>query len=154
MKYLLVAHYDDEVIWFNPDPFDKIVIVFGDRMDKPGFGERRRAAIESHPYKKKIIQLHLIESNYWRDPSAIKDYEENYHELCEWLEDNITDEDAVITHDPAGEYGHADHKLVNRACMNTVDCLVNGQNPVMYRVTRDAYIDNGVWTWYLTDNIC
>jgi LmbE family N-acetylglucosaminyl deacetylase len=153
MRYNIVAHPDDECIWFNPEEYDKIVIVFTDRSDVEGFGAKRKQALEEHPLKEKIVTLDLVESNYWRDVTKIKDFEDNYHELCEWLEDNIKEEDTITTHDANGEYGHLDHNLVHTACMNTVDVPVNNKDPKLYREIRDCYVCNGVWTWALTESI-
>ncbi|GAG99008.1 unnamed protein product, partial [marine sediment metagenome] len=36
MKILIVAHLDDELLWFNPQSFDKIIVAFLGRADKPG----------------------------------------------------------------------------------------------------------------------
>jgi hypothetical protein len=153
MNYLILAHPDDECIWFNPEEYDKIVIVFTDRLDVPQFGDSRRQAMKELPYADKIISLDLTESNYWRDITKLEQFEENYHDLCEWLEDNIKQGDIVSTHNPNGEYGHLDHKLVYQACMDVLDCPVNNMDPKLYREARDIYKSNGVWTWNLTQNI-
>ena len=153
MKYLICAHPDDEVIWFNPEEYDKIVIVFNERRDVVGFGEKRFQAILEHPLEDKIENLLLTESGYWRDETRIHDFEDNYDDLCEWLEDNVKEGDTVATHNANGEYGHSDHKLVYQACMDTLDVPVNGQDPKLYREIRDVYKSNGVWTWNLTKNI-
>lgn len=153
MNYNIVAHFDDECIWFNPEDYDKIVVCFTDRSDIHGFGHKRRLALAEHPLVSKMETLGLVESNYWRDKTKVKDFEDNYDELCEWLEDNIKEGDTVATHDANGEYGHLDHKLVHLACMNTLNCPVNGKDPKLYREIRDVYLRNGVWTWYLTSNI-
>jgi len=65
-NYLLVAHPDDEILWFAPEKYDKIIIVFGDFGDERGseWGERRRKAIAEHPLKDKIIHLNYPESHY------------------------------------------------------------------------------------------
>ena len=152
-KYGIFAHPDDEIIWGSPEEYDKIVIVFTGRNDVRGFGNQRRAALLEHPLKDKIITLDLTESNFWRDATRKNQFEDNYHELCEWIEDNIKEEDTITTHNPNGEYGHLDHKLVHLACMNTAPCMVNGKDTSLYREIRDCYVRNGVWTWYLTDNI-
>lgn len=147
MKYLVVAHPDDEVLIAPPENFDRIVIVFGDRVDRLDFGGKRRRALKNHPLKDKIIHLDLEESNYWRDSMNSVEYEENYNDLCEWLEENIKEGDTITTHNFYGEYGHADHKLCWKACMGVVDCKVNGQDPVLYRKIKQVYKDENVWTW-------
>jgi len=153
MKYQILAHPDDEILIGDPEWADTIVIVFTDRLDKVGFGDKRRQALAEHPLATKIWTIGLTESGYWRDSSKLEDYEDNYIELCEWLEDNIKDDDEIITHNAWGEYGHADHKLVHTAVMDTVNCRVNGQDPKLYREIKQVYKSNGTWTWNLTDSI-
>ena len=144
---------DDECIWFNPEEYDKIVIVFTKRNDVVDFDYKRLKAIAEHPLNHKIDTIQLTESNYWRDKTKLKEFEENYEDLCDWLMENITEDDTVTTHDSNGEYGHMDHKLVHMACMNTLDCPVNGKDPKLYREIRYTYLKHGCWTWYLTSNI-
>ena len=147
MKILLAAHPDDECLIAAPEKFDKIVIVFGDRIDRMDFAERRKKAIAKHPLKDKIIHLNLEESNYWRDKNMYVEYSENYEDLRDWLKENIKDDDEITTHNFYGEYGHDDHKLCWSACMDTVNCKVNGQDPKIYRDIKQAYKEEGVWTW-------
>lgn len=148
-KYLICSHPDDEIIWFNPNDYDRIVIVFSDRPDVPKFGSSRRLAMQELPYANKIIPLNLPESNYWRDKTKRDDYMDNYYELCEWLKFEIEPDDVITTHNPYGEYGHTDHILLWHACMDTVDCPVNGSNPKLYRQAKVIYKANNIWTWEL-----
>ena len=146
MKVLIVAHPDDEIIWFNPAEFDRIVIVFGDFGDGRS-GDGRRKALKEHPLADKILHLNLKESNYWRDGKKIAEHKENYSRLVRFLK-SLESADEVVTHDANGEYGHADHILVHRACMMTLDCSVNGKDPALYRKIRKVYEDSGCWTWH------
>ena len=143
MKVLIVAHGDDEVLWFNPKEFNKIIIVFGGRPDRPDFKEKREKAIAEHPLN--VECWGLEESGYWRNPEKYPEYEMNYHDLCEKLKDLEADE--VWTHNAYGEYGHSDHILVHNCCMEVLDCPVNGKDPKIYREIKDIYLNNGVWTW-------
>lgn len=143
MKILLVAHPDDEILWFNPEEYDKIIVVFSNRSDREGFGERRLKAMSEHPLN--IECWKLTESNFWRDKTKYPDYERNYNDLCEKLKDLVADE--VWTHNAYGEYGHKDHILCFNACMDTLNCPVNGKNPKLYRKIKKIYGDNSVWTW-------
>jgi LmbE family N-acetylglucosaminyl deacetylase len=145
MKALVVAHPDDEILWFNPAEFDLIVIVFGDFGDGRS-GTGRRAAIENHPLKERILHLNLTESNFWRDPRQAQKHEENFEKLCWFLKTLAADE--VTTHNAMGEYQHADHILVHNACMATLNCPVNGKDPDLYRRVKKVYQDAGCWTWY------
>lgn len=101
------------------------------------------------PYADKIINLDLTESNYWRDKTKREEYLDNYDDLCDWLQDNIKDRDVITTHNPYGEYGHADHILIWHACMDTVGCLVNNRDPKLYREAKSIYKLNNIWTWEL-----
>ena len=148
MKVLIVAHPDDEILWFNPEEFDRIVIVFLGRLDKKEQGEGRRRALEAHPLKDKIECLGLTESGHWRDKSvaAMERHQHNRVLLERWL--HTVDADEVTTHDAKGEYQHLDHVLVHNACMEILKCKVNGKDPVLYRKIRQVYVDNNCWTWY------
>ena len=86
-----------------------------------------------------------MESNFWRDPSKYQEYEENYKEICQRLK--TLKADCIDTHNAYGEYGHADHILVHNAVMDTVDCVVNGKDPKIYRKIKQLYVDEDVWTW-------
>jgi len=148
MRILIVAHPDDEVIWFAPETFDKIVIVFeafGDGRSSDG----RRKALAEHPLKDKITRLGLQESNFWRDPTKRAVHERNRDALCGYLKTVLKPgpDDEVTTHGPMGEYQHADHLLVHRACMMNLDCKVNGKDPKLYREIRKVYENNACWTW-------
>jgi len=147
VKVLVVAHPDDEVIWFTPNNYGRIIIVHLARIDDPGMSERRKHALQLHPLKDRITCLGLTESNYWRDASRREQHEQNYRALCEFLKTLRDVASDVTTHNVNGEYGHADHILVHNACMDTMHCPVNGKDPAMYRAIKKVYIDNGCWTW-------
>lgn len=144
MKILLVAHPDDEILWFNPEKYDKILIVFLARLDRD-VAEARSKAINEHPLVERIKCLGLTESNYWRDPMMKPEYEQNFKDLVEELKKYKPK--SVTTHDANGEYGHLDHVLCFNACMEAFNCPVNGKNPKLYRKIRQVYQNNGVWTW-------
>lgn len=144
-KILIVAHPDDEILWFNPAQYDKIIIVFGDFGDGRS-GDGRRAALAEHPSKEKITHLNWQESNYWRDKTKEQEHEDNFNKLCGYLK--TLSAEAVDTHNAYGEYGHLDHVLVHNACMASFDCPVNGKDPKLYREIKALYEKNGCWTWY------
>lgn len=146
MNVLIVAHPDDEILWFNPEDFDRIIIVFSERNDKPGQGKGRWMAMKEHPLADRITCLAMTESNFWRDQSQGKLHADNYKALCAELAKIHAD--SVTTHNAMGEYQHADHILVHNACMATFHCRVNGKNPDIYRRAKAAYERNGAWTWY------
>jgi LmbE family N-acetylglucosaminyl deacetylase len=149
-KILVCAHPDDEALWFNPNDYWRIVIVFGRREDKSDvWNEKRREAVKNHPFGDRIIFLNFKESNYWRDPSKKAEYDQNFLDLCEELRkiDNDLKPESITTHDANGEYGHADHKLCFNACMETFKCPVNGKDPKIYRQIKEHYQKYDVWTW-------
>lgn len=147
MNVLVVAHPDDEILWFAAETFDKIIIVHTYRTDDTEQGFRRAAMLSStHPLRDKIVRLGLTESGYWRDKTKSVEHQANYLTLCRFL--RTLSADSVTTHNANGEYGHLDHIMVHNACMDTLTCPVNGKDPVLYRSVRQAYTDAGCWTWY------
>lgn len=147
MNVLIVAHPDDEVLWFAAETFDRIVIVHTYRNDDSEQGFRRAAMLHNtHPLKDKLTCLGLTESGYWRDNSRKAEHEANYQTLCRFL--STLKADTVTTHNANGEYGHADHILVHNACMATLTCPVNGKDPAVYRAVKQSYTDAGCWTWH------
>ena len=145
MRVLICAHPDDEVLWFAPEKFDRIIIVFGDFGDGRS-GDGRRKALREHPLASRITHLDLKQSNYWRDKTKKAEHEANYQKLCGLLRTLKADE--VTTHNAMGEYQHADHILVHNACMASLSCSVNGKDPELYRKIKEVYVGNGCWTWY------
>ena len=146
-KVLIVAHPDDEILWFNIEKYTKIIIVFmvlGDGRE--WLTEARKKAVSEHPLKDRLECWGLRESNYWRDPSKLDDHLNNYKIICEKLKDVEADE--IDTHNSMGEYQHADHILVHNAVLDTVNCRVNGLDPKVYRKIKDTYVRNNAWTWY------
>lgn len=163
MRVLVACHPDDEIIFFNPEKYDKIVIVFGDFGDSRGstYGDKRRAALKELPYADKIVHLNLKESHWTWDRGEpgqrnysgpetsqirLSNYNKNYVDLCKFLETLEADE--VTTHGSWGEYNNLDHVLVHHACLGTLNCPVNGMNPKLYRKVKDIYKRHNVWTWY------
>lgn len=133
MNVLVVAHPDDEVLWFDPTQYDKIVICFTERSDAPGMGDRRRQAIGQHPLSARIKCLDVPEGDV---PN-----------LQKRLLDASGDWTSVTTHGAHGEYGHIHHKQVFKACMDLLNCPVNGMDPSLYREIRSVYQKHGCWTW-------
>lgn len=128
---LIVAHPDDEVLWFSSILWkvDRIVMAFRDYDAVPGLGQRRTAALAELPYGNTTC-LGIPESGSWRladweaprttefglalnspaaDGNAALRYETNYHILRSKLRSELTPDTTVFTHNPWGEYGHEDH---------------------------------------------
>src|SRR3990167_1248610 len=121
LKVLIVAHPDDEILWFNPSYFDRIYITFLGRNDKPEMKDKRLKCIRCHPFKERITLLSLCESGYWKDPKKCKEHHQVKTELTVALQNIAKDTQIkeVFTHNPSGEYGHSDHILVHE-CIATI----------------------------------
>lgn len=169
-KVLLVAHPDDEILWFNPSYFDHIFIVFCERSDKPNFGSRRIAALQDHPLRDRITFLELPEPGYWKDPKRIRYFEETKVLLLEILQKLKAENEIheIYTHNETGEYGHDDHIMLSNCVAHVFkdDCpiwmpLMKGEiskpiititqemNVVQFKEIRKIYIKHKVWTWNL-----
>lgn len=167
MKSLIVAHPDDEIIWFSPQDFDLIVIAFLARHDKPLAAYYRKLAIEAHPLRERIILLGIEESGFWKDGKRKLEFQKSEQILFDSLENLkkqflITE---IYTHNIEGEYGHHDHILVNKL-VSTIfhevkifsplcnDKINDSKNIIMvkndlnfYTKVKDLYIKNHSWTW-------
>lgn len=174
MKTLVVAHPDDEILWFNPSVFDLIIIVFCDRYDKKFMGSSRRKAISELPYSSKILMLNINEPGTWKDNSKTNEYKAAQAGTLKQLGDirNNLHITSVFTHNNKGEYGHLDHILVHDCVIKTFfkDCQIwttnvfigiEGEtrshhkehiekyNILQFKAARDIYIKNSAWTWDL-----
>ena len=127
MKILIVAHPDDEILWFNAPSFDHIHIAFLHRNDKSvekatnGTQGRQRALLK-HPLSSRITCWGLVESNYWREETKYSDYLRSYHCVMDRLYSLSKVPSVIYTHNPWGEYispsdgkVHADHLMINQA---------------------------------------
>lgn len=115
MKALIVAHPDDEIIWFSPQNFDLIVIAFTGRHDRPLAQQCRELAIAEHPLKNRIVLLNIEESGFWKDNSRINQLRASRKILSSSLRKlkKLYSFKEIFTHNSTGEYGHDDHILVN-----------------------------------------
>jgi len=153
MKVLIVAHGDDEVIWFDPYVYDRIIIVYTYRYGRPDIVKGRLKMQQKHPLKNKIEYLDYWETNYWRDPSKLMKYIEQQLELRKWIKENIDPEDIVTTHDSNGEYGHSDHILVHNAVEYSHKGKIKFSNAgrAKHKKLRESikqcYKKYGAWTW-------
>lgn len=134
---IVVAHPDDEILWFSSllKRVDHIVFCFSDEMADPEFGARRRKTVENYPFKN-ISVLDLASMGVHRPQSFVKPrfneygieivgsdrlysahlrkYKENYHDMRDRLAGILSQYRNVITHNPWGEYGHEEHVQVHR----------------------------------------
>ena len=133
---LVVAHPDDEVLWFSSLLLKckKIIVCYGERPNNKNMTKNRKSLIEQYPldnieflflpesnaFKKGKWNLgHKAESNYGitlQNKDLI--YENNFTKLSNLLEKRLSSETTVITHNPWGEYGHEEHVQVHQVIRN------------------------------------
>jgi LmbE family N-acetylglucosaminyl deacetylase len=130
---VVVAHPDDEALWLSSalGAADRVVLCFGDLFQRPKMSAARRRAIAALPLLG-LIDLKLPESGGslsvdWKqprlteagvalaDPAAGERYTANFMALTAALRPALAGCTEVYTHNPWGEYGHADHIQVHRA---------------------------------------
>jgi LmbE family N-acetylglucosaminyl deacetylase len=139
---LVVAHPDDEILWFSSiiDRVDHIVICYLDVYGDATMSDARRRVAREYPMKNVtflgVTQARVYLGADWLGwPEATESglavaasertfadfdarrYEPNYHELVSLLRETLADVGTVVTHNPWGEYGHEEHVQINRAVM-------------------------------------
>jgi LmbE family N-acetylglucosaminyl deacetylase len=134
---LVVAHPDDEVLWFSGvlAQVQRIIICFGPYPPQPSLGLARQRVRERHPLTN-ITWLDLTEpasllAADWRHAvpgpeglrlsrwsAARRRYRGAYQQVEQALSRELAPYQNIITHNPWGEYGHEDHVLVHRAAVN------------------------------------
>jgi len=95
---LVVAHPDDEIVWFSSilDKIDIIYICYLDALQHKTYKAKRLLVLNEHPLKEKIIALDANNETVEAElRKALKGYS------------------TVYTHNPWGEYGHEQHILVH-----------------------------------------
>jgi hypothetical protein len=130
---LVVAHPDDEILWFGSIIADvgKIAICFLNDPAHPELADARSRVLEEHPLREKIVCLDVDEPGafnraMWprpestkyglrivKDRKIAKNYRLCYRQIKAKLAPMIEDATSVITHNPWGEYGHEEHVLVH-----------------------------------------
>jgi hypothetical protein len=133
-KYVVVvAHPDDEVLWFSSviRQASKVVICYGDYAGRLLMGPARRAALSEYPLGNvEFLDLDEPQSyglGNWVAP-RINDigmelisrelgeiYVSNFKRLTHFLAPFLKEIDYLFTHNPWGEYGHEDHVQVGLA---------------------------------------
>ena len=130
---LVVAHPDDEVLWFSSiiNEVDKIIFVFFDTKNEEVF-KGRKSIIQNKdlPYSNKIVNLNIKEADVlnrsnWKMPipreygieNSSSNYKKNYEEICNLLNKEILGFNKIYTHNPWGDYGHEEHVQVFKAIL-------------------------------------
>jgi LmbE family N-acetylglucosaminyl deacetylase len=150
---LVVAHPDDEILWFSSiiSLVSSVIVCFLGQPDRPKLARGRRAVLESYPLAT-VAFLGLEEAGVFgkarwphAEPSpqgleltggchlGNRRYRENFVRLTEVLSPCLSRCDAVFTHNPWGEYGHEEHVQVYRA----VHAL---QRPLGFDLWCSAYV--------------
>jgi hypothetical protein len=132
---LVVAHPDDEVLWFSSvvGKVSRIVIAYEACDDLPGLGQSRRAASTEYPLGTAVFLRRpepcSLSHVDWSNPQptdygmalnlsesreAQSRYRNAYDVLREDLLTHLNGASDVFTHNPWGEYGHPDHVQVSR----------------------------------------
>ncbi len=130
---IVVAHPDDEALWLSSAlaKAGRIVFCYGDPFQRPRLAAARRRAVAALPLDG-LIDLQIPESGAgffvdWPRPAMTgfgvainqaegrRRYEANYSSLVAALRPILANCRDVYTHNPWGEYGHAEHFQVYRA---------------------------------------
>ena len=155
---VVVAHPDDEALWLSSvvASVERIVFGFGDVWGKPQRSEARRRAVAALPLPG-IVNLAIDESGVeWQsylaqpeltpwgvrilEPAVRERYEANHARLLAGLRPALAGCKDVYTHNPWGEYGHAEHIQVYSA----VTAL---QQELRFTVWFSNYVGPGNWTF-------
>ncbi len=151
---LVVAHPDDEILWFSSvaDKVDEIVFCFNDYPALPALGSGRKQSLANYPLPH-VSTLEIEESGSfsgadWKNPVATpygveivngkeirQRYQDNFFILKEKLSEKLRPYTNVFTHNPWGEYGHEDHVQVYRV----VETL---QKRLPFRIWCSNYASN------------
>lgn len=129
---LVVAHPDDEVLWFSSviDKVDEILVCYLYFDSKPKWTKGRELALIEYPVKRiSSLRMHTAEIFYdvdWQNPILTKyglkvanlnkssrRYRNNYQKLLGFLKEKLTNYKNVFSHNPWGEYGHPEHIQVH-----------------------------------------
>ena len=131
---IVVAHPDDEVLWFSSilDKVDEILIAFLEcTYFSPHITFGRSRSLSQYPlkntsclgipesgvfsnrnFRKPVVNEYGLE--IYKNSIAQQNYIENYYTLKILLQEKLKHYKNIITHNPWGEYGHEEHIQVYR----------------------------------------
>lgn len=131
---LVVAHPDDEVLWFSSilERVDSIIVCYPYSYTQTELTEGRKAVLKDYPLNKihylNLCSLELYLGVDWTNVISTDyglkitnrkfdetKYKKNFFELEKLLKDRICKYRNVFTHNPWGEYGHPEHVQVFKA---------------------------------------
>lgn len=194
---LIVAHPDDECLFATSilNNISTLVICFNDIPKEDDISLKRIKLIESYPLKDlKVISLNLKQSeksffpiNWLRINDKFSgigggyiktSYDNNYYKIINKLRKIIPNSSLIISHNPWGEYGHAEHCQVFKASFEIAKetnsrLFVDGYfsnlsmfyakrklhllksinsviqtNMKLYKLLKNHYLKFDCWTWY------
>jgi LmbE family N-acetylglucosaminyl deacetylase len=110
---IVVAHPDDEVLWFGSlvPHVGRIILCYGDCRQVEARGRQRRAVVAEYPFDT-VRFLDLPEPGILalNSPSDTLNEEACRSRLTDSLAPALANVSSVFVHNPWGEYGHNDHK--------------------------------------------
>lgn len=154
---LVVAHPDDEILWFSScvERVSRVVVCFHEVRSQPLWTEGREQSIKqfplSHAVFLRLTQAEVFEAASWPNPEAMefglkvsnnrgrsqpfskKLYRENFTTLRVLLRPQLAGRKVVLTHNPWGEYGHEEHIQVFKAVLSL-------QEEIGFEVWCDNYL--------------
>ncbi len=139
---LVVAHPDDEILWFS-SVIDEVASVHICYLDVPGredWTQGRRLAQERFPLPNThfvgLTESVAFQCADWAEPQPSEHglqlsraeralpgfnaqrYADNFASLQRYLRETLQVGQTVLTHNPWGEYGHEEHVQVYRAVLS------------------------------------
>jgi LmbE family N-acetylglucosaminyl deacetylase len=128
---MVVAHPDDEILWFSSILNDckSVLVCFGpSATSKQSWDSGRAALMETYPLKKvrflRVRQSDTFDAANWNKPKEADSglhlrrrrslYGRNAENLRRILDVELKHESLVFTHNPWGEYGHEEHVQIFR----------------------------------------
>lgn len=131
---LVVAHPDDEILWFAPfvPTAKRILVSFANNPDRPDLLTARQRVRDSHLPQLEFLPLvsaRVFRRSNWKNQTFTtygvrlrrlagargRRYRSNFPKLVDLLDSMLTPSDRLFTHNPWGEYGHEEHIQVWRA---------------------------------------
>ena len=194
---LVVAHPDDECLFFSSviNKVSTIIFCFSKIPDEKNISIGRERAFDPFPLKNiNLINLNITQAkksyrplNWFdvhdneygvRGDLEESSYLKNFLILKSKLNELITSNSSVITHNPWGEYGNTEHIQIFKVIFKiakekNINMIVDGYysnltrfytgrkqhflipkiysfktNKKLYSLLKDHYLRNGCWTWF------